>query len=833
MQFRFSYINLISFWIGFAAAILFWWIIGAMRPLFRQVRQNWRTKRETAKVSSTSKVEENYRQLVLRQAQGLHLAAPLFSLDEIVLPPLLLASPPRVEPGGPPFAEDIVTSTIPYLPAWPELAAIYNAHTLTLAEALSGNSDIVLAGQPGAGKTVTLAYLASRLARRDPVPGLPEDMLPFLVHVADLSLPLNKKDEPLTLLTDIIPESTPVFGLPRIPSFVRRAFVDGRALLLLDGTDELPPAALQDVIEFIRAIKRTYPNTRIVTTAFPEYLDGLVTLNFVPFTLAAWTAKQRAEFLEKWGDLWTRFVAVEAWAQTGPGQVDSLLLNHWISANNNNLTPLELTLKVWGAYAGDTHGPRAVDDIETHVRRLTPPDTLPAALELLALQANLATEPIFDPRKAREWIKSYEPPENALENAETEKGKKSKGEKQSATTLSNLTKMAASGLLANHRNSRIRFVHPVFGGYLAGKALVNYKHDALLEQPACSGKFLALHYLAAHGDATLLAEACLNMPDRPLERNLLTAARWLRDAPGNAPWRSKVMARLAELLQDEGLPLGLRGQAVAAFVLSDDPSATVLFRQMLQSHAPELLQLSALGSGAMQDTKAIEELSALFRNPSPNVHRAACLALVAIGTTTALESVASALLHGDDDLRRTAAEALANHPTEGHAMLRDAAAMEDIPVRRAAVYGLGRIAQPWADELLVKLQVEDNQWIVRNAATEVLDRKQQHNQHIPQRLPPPSESPWLIEFAGKQGLGVSPDKPATDLLLAALRSGTEEEQLAALSYLRMMPSEGVFGVLYQAMYGGNLELREAVFRTFWEMAARGVNVPDPQKFGVG
>jgi hypothetical protein len=77
------------------------------------------------------------------------------------------------------------------------------------------------------------------------------------------------------------------------------------------------------------------------------------------------------------------------------------------------------------------------------------------------------------------------------------------------------------------------------------------------------------------------------------------------------------------------------------------------------------------------------------------------------------------------------------------------------------------------------------------------------------------------------------DQPTTDLLLLALKSGTEEERQASLSYLRMMPVEGVFGALYQIMYGGEPTLRDAVFQTFAEMAARGVDVPDPLQFGVG
>ena len=79
----------------------------------------------------------------------------------------------------------------------------------------------------------------------------------------------------------------------------------------------------------------------------------------------------------------------------------------------------------------------------------------------------------------------------------------------------------------------------------------------------------------------------------------------------------------------------------------------------------------------------------------------------------------------------------------------------------------------------------------------------------------------------------SPDKPPTDLLLFALKSGTEEERLASLAYLRIMPMEGVFAALFQTMYGSELSLREAVFQTVSEMAARGVEVPDPVQFGVG
>jgi hypothetical protein len=493
-------------------------------------------------------------------------------------------------------------------------------------------------------------------------------------------------------------------------------------------------------------------------------------------------------------------------------------------------------------YAGDLRGPRTLDSIESHLRRVTPADAPREALDMLALQIHLATEPVFDPRKARGWIKSYEPPEEAPppeteENepeTKKEKGKKksSKQDKPVAPSLGLLSKLAESGLLAQHGN-KMRFLHPVFGGYLAGNILGSYKPEAVIEQPPWSGKDLSMHYFAARGDASNLVNILLSRTDRPFERNLLTPARWLRDAPRNLPWRGKVMARLVELLQQEGLPLGLRGQALSAFIACDDPAVAALFRQLFHSPSAELLQLCALGSGAIRDVKAVEDLSALVNHPSPNVGRAACLALVKIGTTAAMDAVADCLLHGNESLRRSAAEALADHPTEGHAILKEGVAVEDILVRRAVIYGLAYVNQPWADELLAKMQTEEKEWIVRNSAMEVVERKSRFNPYIPHRLPQPSESAWLIAYAGKQGMGVSPNTPPTDILLNALKSGEEEERLASLLYLRMFPSEGVFGALFHAMYSGDPTLREAVFLILLEMSARGVDVPDPIQFGVG
>jgi hypothetical protein len=831
-----------SFFAGFIAASIFWWLIARARPLWNEMRSGFKEQQEVAQSRKSNTVEENHRRSTLRRAQGMHLAAPLFALDEILQTPLVMAPQPVVEPGTPPVFEDVVSQTVPYLPTWPEIAAAFGTQTLTLPQALAGNSNLVIIGQPGVGKTVALAHLASLLANRSEEMGELQGRVPFHLHVANLRLPITDEKDALKPITEAFSENASMLDLGRLPNFIQSVFKSGDTVLLIDGFDELTPSEQQVVSDYFKMLIKVFPKNRIITTGAPEYLDGLIALGFAPLALTAWPARQNEHFIEQWGQLWSQTVSLEAWAQTGPEQVDPLLLNVWLGADNMNLTPLELTLKAWGAYAGDSLGPHVLEAIATHIRRIAPQNTPLAALETLAMQATLSAQPVFDPRKARDWVRSFEPAEETVsgeqlaaeETATEEKpAKGKKAEKVSTPTYGLLSKMVSSGLLIAYANNRMRFIHPVFAGYLAGRAMTTYNaQEPILNQPDWAGKFLAMRYFAAFGDASKLVQSLMEFSRLPMHRPLMVAARFLRDAPKNAPWRGKLFGTLAAILQTEGIPFGVRGQAMAAFVHSNDPNAAVLFRQFAATTSFELVQLSVLGLGAIRDAKAIQVLEQTLGAPSLAVRRAACMALVAIGNNDALESVAHTLLSGDEDVRRAAAEALASDPVEGHAVLREGMTHSDILLRRAIAYGLGRLEDPWAVEALQKIQIEDEQWVVRNAATEVLDAKTNITTRAPRRLKAPSDSPWLVEFASKQGVGISPGTPATDILLQALKSDDAETRLAALPYLKYVPSEGVVTQLYHAMYKDDPELREAAYNTLWEIGTSGIKLPDPTQLGL-
>ncbi len=878
---RLPNIDMISFWIGTAIATVFWWVIVLARPLITQLISGSREKTKERQLQASAGIEDTHRKIVYKQTQGMHMAASLFALDEIAETPRLLAPRPFIEPGIPLQRMDSAEESLPYLPAWPELASIYHAPTLTIPQALSGGMNLIIIGQPGVGKTVALAYLASQIVNRAAQVESLHQSIPFLIHVADLGLPLTTAQKPEDLLAPIasqLAENASVFEAGRMPNFVQYAFQSGRALLLLDGVDELPQAAMQDVVDYLRVVLKAYPKARVITTAGPEFAAGIPGLGFAAMALMPWTAEQQNHVLERWSELWQRYVAMESWAQTSTAPVDTLLLNRWLVSDNLGLTPLEFTLKVWAAYAGDTRGARAVDAIEAHLQRLVPQNTPLEALYVVGAQACLNGTSIFESKLAREWTKAFEPaepssaeaaapeaasvaapetaletapetaPETALEtepveseelpdevSAETEKdAKKSrkKGSQQARPSL--IGRLAASGILSMHAGNRLRFAHPIFMGFLAGKALGGAgPAETLLNQPAWSGQTTAMRYIAAFSDASALVNGLLTLDDPMLLRPKIAAARLLRDAPRNAAWRTPLMSTLVGILQNEDLPQGLRGQVIAAFALSGDPNVAALFRQLMTAPSVELRRFAALGAGVLADSKSVEELVGVITQSVGRARQAACLALVQIGSAPALEAVATALLRGDEQLRIAAAEALANHPAEGQEALREGIGSEDILVRRAIVYGLARVDEPWAGELLEKVQIEDEQWVVRNAAVEILDTRQQLNPRIPRRLSAPSETPWLIEFAGKHGQGVTPGAPATDILLLAFKDDNEDIRDAALNYLRYTPTDGVLSTLYQKFYGGDPETKEIIYNALSDIAYSGTALPQPMQFGLG
>jgi HEAT repeat protein len=821
----------LSFWLGFIAGTLLWWLLGRLRPLAARLLESMRESAQLSKLGATAVTEIRLRNDVMHHAQGLHLAAPLFSLDEIAVTPQLLAAPVLTEPGVTPPPSDIVEHVLPYLLDAPELRSFYKAPVFTLLEALGGNAHILVVGHPGSGKTVALAHLSAQIALGQHLPEHLKNALPLLVHAADLVLPPPDPENFLVPLVGAISHICPSLTVARLEKFLPPVLSSGRAILILDGLDELPPPDVKIRAEYIEGLLQKYPTIRLVATASPDFVDGLTKLGCIPLALASWDETRRGELINRWSDLWIAHIGP---LTDGADAVDPVLLNAWLINDHTILSPLELTLKIWAIYSGDLPGPRISDWIEAYLVRmaLDVPKGRPA-LELLARQALLSEKPIFTQREAEGWLTEIEPPppppQEPADNPQ--EGEASwppplESKKSEATEVKPirdsrvLPALLERGLIAPHIDGKFTFIHSCLLSYLAGCSLAESSAaDGMQKMARWITATLALGFFAARcEDPAPPLRPFLDASNDPLFRETFVAARWLRYAPENLSWRASLMRQLARILQNENYPLALRARALSALALSGTSGVETLFRQSLSSSDSGSRLLAALGCGLLQDLKAVPNMKALVQEAHPAVRRAACLALVATGNQMAMETVADALLHGDEDLRRIAAEALANNTEEGHPTLKEGATIDDLLVRHATAYGLRRVRQDWATLTLQQMQVSDEQWLVKDTATTLLDELNKPDPHLPRALPDLTETPWLIAFAGERGIGISPGKPALDLLMLALKEGKEEQRLAALEYLaRYGESSALPNVLdvYTASQG---ELRESAFNTLWHIS---------------
>ena len=159
--------------------------------------------------------------------------------------------------------------------------------------------------------------------------------------------------------------------------------------------------------------------------------------------------------------------------------------------------------------------------------------------------------------------------------------------------------------------------------------------------------------------------------------------------------------------------------------------------------------------------------------------------------------------------------------------------MDDLLIRRVSVYGLRQVNESWALNILEKMQIEDGQWVVRNAAAQVVEEFNQLDPYIPQPLEPIENIPWLIDFASERGMGISAGTPAIEMLVRVLKEGSRDQIYAALDLLWRLGEDEIFPEIYHLLFGEDQEVAEKSYNTLWHLAVTGVEIPPPIKFGLG
>jgi len=200
--------------------------------------------------------------------------------------------------------------------------ALHLGEPTQLIKILQTHSGVIVLGDPGAGKTTFLKYLALRLARGEGAQVGLGDFLPILLPLAAFANALQSRD---TRLDDFIAEYFAGIGadLP-ISSMLTEALKAGRALILLDGLDEVRDLNMRNtvverVVDFF-AFHRRQGNKFVLTSRVVGYravrpsTEDLVECTIVDF---------EEDEIEEFVGYWTTALEKQAQGNTAVARADA------------------------------------------------------------------------------------------------------------------------------------------------------------------------------------------------------------------------------------------------------------------------------------------------------------------------------------------------------------------------------------------------------------------------------------------------------------------------------------------------------------------------------
>ncbi|MCR8575645.1 NACHT domain-containing protein [Streptomyces sp. Isolate_219] len=169
-------------------------------------------------------------------------------------------------------------------------------------QALAGRDRVLLRGVAGSGKSTLVQWLAVSCTK---APG--ETALPHLYGRIPFVLPLR------TLARDGAPLPTPdrflaSVGCPVSGSqpdgWADRVLTSGRALLLIDGLDEIPDRERELARRWLRDLTDAFPDNLWLVTSRPSAVrdDWLAADGFGELTLSAMSRSEVAAFIGRWHD---------------------------------------------------------------------------------------------------------------------------------------------------------------------------------------------------------------------------------------------------------------------------------------------------------------------------------------------------------------------------------------------------------------------------------------------------------------------------------------------------------------------------------------------------
>lgn len=679
---------------------------------------------------------------------------------------------------------------------------------------------------------------------------------PIYVHLANVPLVAgSEKLDPAEPLVQGVRTYLSAYATRTSPGKLYRMINGGHAVLLIDGYDDMPAERQKLAREWISALAEIHPDNFIFVTAGTSGYAWLEEAGFAPVTMRPWDDAMMGHFADNWLEKWETISGTSL----PPDDVNVDLIRY----HSRGLSAFDTTLKTWALFANqeDTDASDrldyflrgALDDYETIKPTL-------AQLATLQLENGFFTLEMLHKAEMSHATFTVEADNNSAKSATTDADESVAGDdqtddaggdddvyaeyfqqadvtemirthrkhdpKNTGTVRRRLSRLLDTlenaGIVRRYRDGKLQITHHLVASYLASFALADDEENltAVALNPAWHH---AIGFASQHTSIEPAVQTVLMQSPDLLMEHALKVTSWLAYAPEGVSWRNELLRHLGNWVIAPNQFSVIREHITAALVASRDPGAVVIFRRMLQHPNAEIRQLGCFGLGALRDIPATNSLIQRLEDEDEDVQIAATMALGAIGTDEALYAVVDMMRASPHkDVRRAAAEMLAGIPDTGYFTLYDSINEQDgdIMLRRAVLFGLGRIGTNWA---LIKInEVLSNpseEYYVRSAATEVFSELYYDEIQGIHAFPQVGSVPWLLEWSQEpiEAGEMSHDVEGITMLEYALKSS--DNPLIRVLAAQTAAQLGVVDLtrpLYSALSDAEPLVRDSAYRSLAE-----------------
>lgn len=695
-------------------------------------------------------VEHRFQAETAEYVQQRHFGGHFAKLEQIVVSPRLVGPRPEIDPQATP---DLLSSYLHLL--WPDLAggiAAAPIPTVGLRQLLLQGRRVILAAPAGAGKSTFLAHCAYLCASTTDSGSftflLP--IMPVLVHLAELPLTAPEAvNDPVYPLVQALRQRSGPLTASGVGDLLTKKLAAGQLLLLLDGLDECGPGQRATALAWLTQLLARHGEIQVIVATSEREYGALFNLQFVLSGLLPWNVAQARQL----GQLWSE---VLAWPRPPS-------LNHYWQPGR---TPFETTLYLLHQAKGNEPPPtRLTELLELQLRAILPPsDSGPAWLTAAAreLWQDMAYQLFSEERLTISQAEL----ETAVNTLLAEYGI----EARQASPLHKATQQ--NPLFVKWPDGSLSFQNPLWRDFLAASRLAQNQEQELLQSHLRDFRWhnVLRFYTGRVGENGLTAWLIDPKSADPFREGLFQAASWLPETLNDgSDWRRQTLVQLGQVGVRPNIPQILHYRAIAALAQTGESGVQTLLQQVTQRTDPYLRQAAIAAIARFGPEIAIPILEKSISDENLDVRRATVYALGWLADRAAEKPMLTALLGRDELLAQTVTESLAINGGEGWTILREATEDASLRVRRAAVLGLMLLDEYWAVALLEKMELEDEEWAVKSAASVALEGIATRNRPGHWQLTPAGSLTWLINWATREQQSVPEGDAAIPTLLEAMK----------------------------------------------------------------